>query len=115
MLETGELLFLPFIQLGQYFGQGGGGLRALPTIASGVVFPVIMPHGQPSVLKWLDPPHYGGRHYFDYRISGLGEHPYLAQELANLRGCQLWRFFKGALVNSGRPLRTGSGSTTSSI
>ena len=33
MLETAELLLLPFIQLVQYFGWGGGGLRALPTKA----------------------------------------------------------------------------------
>ena len=84
MLDAHELLFLPFEQFGQYFGQGGRGVRTLPAAAGGVIFPIVVPHRKSSVLEWLDPPHYGGRHYFDYRISGLGEHLYLAQELANL-------------------------------
>ena len=80
-----ELLFLPFEQFGQYFGQSGGGVRTLPAAAGGVILTIIVPHGKPSVLEWLNPRNYGGRHYFDYRVSELGERPYLAQELANLR------------------------------
>ena len=85
VLDAQELLFLPFEQFGQYFGQGGRGVWTLRAATRGVIFPIIVPHGKSSILEWLDPPHYGGRHYFNYRISGLGEHPYLAQELANFR------------------------------
>ena len=30
------------------------------------IFPVIVPHGKPSVLEWLNPLYYGSRRYLDY-------------------------------------------------
>ena len=32
----------------------------------GVIFPIVVPHGKPSVLEWLNPSYYGSRHYLDY-------------------------------------------------
>ena len=58
VLDAQELLFLPFEQFGQYFGQSGGGIRTLSAAAGGVILPIVVPHGKPSVLEWLNPPHY---------------------------------------------------------
>ena len=33
VLKMSELLFLPFVQVGQYCGQGGGGVRTFPSTA----------------------------------------------------------------------------------
>ena len=66
VLDAQELLLLPFEQFGQYFGQGGRGVWTLPPEAGGVIFPIVVLHGKSSVLEWLDPPHYGSRHYLDY-------------------------------------------------
>ena len=44
----------------------GWGFRTLPTAAGGVIFPIIVPHGKPSVLEWMNPPRYGSNHYLDY-------------------------------------------------
>ena len=82
-IDSKKFLFLPFEQLDHYFGQSGGGARTFSTAAGGVVLPVVVPHWEPSVLKWLNPSHYGGRHYLYYCKAGLGKHPYLAQELTN--------------------------------
>ena len=57
----------------------------------GVILPIVVPHWEPSVLKWLNPSHYGGRHYLYYCKTGLGKHPYLAQELTNLRTVLLFK------------------------
>ena len=54
-LDTKKFLFLPFEQFGQYFGQSGGGVRTLPAAAGGVILPIVVPHGKPSVLEWLNP------------------------------------------------------------
>ena len=48
------------------FAKSGVSVRSLPTIKSGIVFSVEVPHGAPSVLEWLNPSHYGYHHNLDY-------------------------------------------------
>ena len=57
-LNADELLFLSFVQIGQYFCQSGGGVRTFTTAAGGIVFSMEVPHGLSPILKWLHPPHY---------------------------------------------------------
>ena len=83
--DVQELLFLTLEYFGQYFGNGGRGVRTFPAAAGGVIFLIVIPHGKSSVLEWLNSPYYGGRHHFDYRVPGLSKRPDLAQELANFR------------------------------
>ena len=53
--DAQELLFLTLEQFGQYFGYDGRGVRTLPAAAGGVILPIVVPHGKPSVLEWLNP------------------------------------------------------------
>ena len=56
----------PLCIVRKHFGQSGRGVQTLPTAAGGIIFPIIVPHGKPSVLEWLNPLYYGSRHYFHY-------------------------------------------------
>ena len=72
-IDAEKFFFLPFEQLGQYFGQGGRGVWTLLAAAGGVILPIIVPHGKSSVLEWLDPPYYRDCHYLDYWQYALGK------------------------------------------
>ena len=67
-----EFFFFPIVQIGQYFRQSSGGVQTFTTTTGGVIFPIVMPHGLPPVLKRLHTPHYAYCHDFDYRQSGFG-------------------------------------------
>ena len=118
-----EFLLFPFVQNGQYPRQSSGGVWTLTATVGGIIFPVVVPHGLPPILKRLHSPHYAYCHNLTMVSPDLASNfILLIRKCISLvsssrgpRGRQLRRDFGGALLNLGRPVRTRSGRGTLSI
>ena len=65
-IRAEEILLLPLVQAKQDLHQIVGRARSVAAVTGGVVFSIEVPHGMPTVLEWLNPPHYGYHHNLDY-------------------------------------------------
>ena len=122
-IDAEKFLLFSLVQHGQDLHQISHRSRPLTAAAGGIILPVEIPHRVASILERPHPPHNACGHDPDHGQSGMSQQPYPAHQVKDvpviflLRAPrrQLRRFFKGELLNSGRPIRTGSGRGTSSI